>query len=147
MWTKRKLLGAALICTILIVYTPIAYADNQVERSGTGTAIVGNFDQEVHLLLITVPSQATYTKGQSVTLTVTVFNEVDVGLESTLTLTITGPSSYYSFDFDKITVAAGTVDEYSFSWDIPNVAGTYVVEVSLIPSRLTAYDAAWLEAT
>ena len=39
-----------------------------------------------------------------------------------------------------------TVREYSFSWDIPNAAGKYVVEVELVPSMLTAYDTVWLEA-
>jgi hypothetical protein len=29
--------------------------------------------------------------------------------------------------------------------DIPDVAGTYVVEVNLVPPMLTAYDAVWLE--
>jgi hypothetical protein len=28
---------------------------------------------------------------------------------------------------------------------VPDVAGTYVVEVGLVPAQLTAYDAAWLE--
>ena len=42
-------------------------------------------------------------------------------------------------------MAADAVEAYRFSWSIPNVAGTYMVEVSLIPAQLTAYDTAWLE--
>ena len=61
-------------------------------------------------------------------------------------MTVTGPSNYYDFDFQTINVAADAVREYSFSWDIPNAAGKYGVEVELVPSMLTAYDAVWLEA-
>lgn len=100
---------------------------------------------DVHLVLTVEPSQATYMEGQSVTLAVSVFNQLNPPLESTLTLTVTGPSVYYYFDFQRISVAADAVSEYSFSWDVPDVAGTYVVEVGLVPPMLTAYDAVWLE--
>jgi hypothetical protein len=46
-----------------------------------------------------------------------------------------------------MSVTADAVNEYSFTWDIPDVAGTYVVEASLVPAVLTAYDAVWLEVT
>ena len=75
---------------------------------------------------------------------VNMFNQLSPALESALTLTVTDPSGYYFFDFQTISVAADAVSEYSFAWDIPDVAGTYVVEVSLVPSMLTAYDALWL---
>ena len=100
----------------------------------------------VHLLLTVDPNQATYVRSHSVTFTVNVFNQLDPALESTLTLTVTGPSGYYFYDFQTINVSAGTVREYSFSWNIPNVAGTYFVEVELVPSMLTAYDMVWLGA-
>ena len=47
--------------------------------------------------------------------------------------------------FQRIRVAADTVSEYGFGWVIPDVAGTYVVEVGLVPPQLTAYDTVWLE--
>jgi hypothetical protein len=99
----------------------------------------------VHLLLTEDPTLATYTAGQSVTLTVDVLNQLNPSLNSTLTLTITGPGNYYYFDFQSINVKADAVGEYGFTWNVPAVAGTYVVEVGLVPPRLTAYDAAWLE--
>ena len=40
--------------------------------------------------------------------------------------------------------ADAAVGEYRFSWSIPDVAGTYVVEVGVVPAQLTAYDTAWL---
>jgi serine protease len=98
-----------------------------------------------HLLLSVSPSQINYAAGQSITLGVTVFNEFKLPLDSTLTLTITGPSGYYVYDFQPIVVEANESKDYSFSWVVPDVAGTYVVEVGLVPAQLSAYDAAWLE--
>ena len=77
---------------------------------------------------------------------VNMFNQLSPALESALTLTVTDPSGYYFFDFQGISVAADTISEFSFSWVVPDVAGTYVVEVSLVPPQLTAYDAVWLGA-
>ena len=100
--------------------------------------------QAIHLLLTLEPNQATNTRRQSITLTISVFNKLSRSLNSTLILTVTGPEIYY-MNFQSINVTADTVGEYSFAWDIPNASGTYVVEVSLIPPLLTAYDAVWLE--
>jgi hypothetical protein len=99
----------------------------------------------LHLLLTVEPNQATYMPNQPVTFAVSVLNQLNPSLDATLTLTVTGPGNYYFFDFQRITVAADSVDECSFDWKAPDAAGTYVVEVSLIPPRLTAYDAVWLE--
>lgn len=101
--------------------------------------------ETVHLLLTVDPNQARHVRNQLVTLRVNVLNQLLPSLESTLTLTITGPGDHYYFDFQNINVKADGVGDYSFTWDIPNVAGTYVIEVSLIPPQLTAYDAVWLE--
>jgi hypothetical protein len=100
----------------------------------------------VHLLLTVDPGQGAYLRGKSVTLTVNVFNQLDPVLGSGLTLAVTGPSDYGHFDVQPVSVPAGTVGEYTFDWVVPNVAGTYVVEVGLAPSLLTAYDTAWLKA-
>jgi hypothetical protein len=102
------------------------------------------FSSAVYLSLSVDPNQAAYAEGQSVCFDVTVINEAGQPLNSTLTLTITGPGGYGYFDFDRINVPVGYSD-CSFSWTVPNVPGTYVVEVSLVPMLLTAYDAAWLE--
>jgi hypothetical protein len=101
----------------------------------------------VHLLLTVEPNQATYMRSQSLTLDVSVLNRLNPSLNSTLTLTVTSPDGYYYFDFQRVNVTANGVGEYSFAWDVPDVAGTYAVEVSLIPPQLTAYDAAWLKAS
>jgi pimeloyl-ACP methyl ester carboxylesterase len=99
-----------------------------------------------YLLLTVDPAQGTYVREQSVTFTVNVFNELDPVLGSSLTLTVSGPSDYGYFDVQPVSVAAGTVGEYTFDWVVPDVAGTYFVEVELVPALLTAYDAVWLDA-
>jgi hypothetical protein len=100
--------------------------------------------QAAHLLLTVEPNQATYRLGQSLALDVSVLNQLNPSLNSTLTLTVTGPGGYCYFDFQRVNVMADTAGEYSFTWNVPNIAGTYVMEVSLIPPQLTAYDATWL---
>jgi serine protease AprX len=136
-----------------ITYTPSLsgtyYVVVKRAREDTGAGqftLTSSAGQTVHLLLTAEPNQATYTRSQSVTFAVSVLNQMNPSLDSTLTLTVTGPAGYY-FDFQRMSVTADAVNEYSFTWDIPDVAGTYVVEASLVPAVLTAYDAVWLEVT
>jgi serine protease len=100
----------------------------------------------VYLLLSVEPFEAAYFGGEALTFSVDVFNLLNPGFEGTLAWSVTGPGDYYVFDFERVIVAADAVDEFSFSWVVPDVAGTYVVEVCLVPPQLTAYDAVWLEA-
>ena len=135
-----------------ITYTPSLSGEYYVvvklarEDSGAGQfTLTSSPSQAVNLLLSLEPNQATYVRGQSVTFAVNVFSQLVQTSESTLTLTITGPSGYYYFDFQRINMTAAAVSEYSFTWVVPDVAGTYVVEVGLAPAQLTAYGAAWLK--
>ena len=135
-----------------IVYTPALSGKYYVVvKRATETTGAGQFtltstpSQTAHLLLSAEPNLAVYVRGQALTLTVTVFNELNPALDSTLALTVTGPGGYYHYDFQPVAVAADEIKDYSFSWVVPDVAGTYVVEVGLVPAQLTAYDAAWLK--
>jgi hypothetical protein len=126
---------------------------NQIKNSGLQVTMlesemnvyVTELNNGCHLTLNVDPNLATYTKGQSLNLGVTVLNQLNPPLNSTLTLTVTGPSYNYYYDFQSISVSADSVHEYSFIWNIPAVTGTYVVEVGLVPAELTAYDAKWIE--
>jgi hypothetical protein len=123
-------------------------ANDGMADSNTATVTVNvTAEPETSLLLTVTPSQAPYARGQSVTLTVNVFNQLNPALEATLTFTVTGPNNYCYFDLYPINVSSDAVREYSFVWVVPDVAGTYVVEVELVPPRLTAYDSVWLEAS
>jgi subtilisin family serine protease len=136
-----------------ITYTPPLSGEYYIvvkratENTGAGQFTLSSSPkQTVHLLLV-MPNQSAYRSGQSATLTVDVLNQLNPTLVSTLTLTVTGPGGYYSFNFQPVNATADAVSEYSFSWNIPSVAGTYVVEVGLVPVQLTAYDLAWLKVT
>lgn len=137
-----------------VTYTPALsgkyYVVVKLAREDTGGglfALTSTTRQNVHLLLSVDPDQSAYVVGQSLTLKVTAFNELNPALESTLALTITGPDGYYYYDFQPLAVAADEIKDFSFSWVVPDVAGRYVVEVGLVPAQLMAYDAAWLEVT
>ena len=118
------------------------------EGTGSGQfTLTSSVGQPVHLLLSVDPYQATYAQDQSIALCVNVLNQYNPPLNSTLTLSITGPSGYYYLDSQSVNVTAEAVGEYSFNWNIPSFPGTYIVEVSLVPPQLTAYDAAWLQVT
>jgi len=116
------------------------------ENSGSGQfTLTSTPKSTVHLLLTVSPNQAQYSRNLPLTFTVDVLNQLNPALNSTLTLTVTGPSNYYYFDFQTVNMTTDTVGEYSFTLSIPNVAGTYVVEVGLVPPQLTAYDTVWLK--
>jgi len=101
--------------------------------------------ENVYLTLRVQPGTVKYHAGEELTFTVDVCNLNRPPLESTLTVSITGPGGYSYFDLDRITVSADAVGEYSFEWTAPAAKGKYDVEVSLVPAKLTAYDTLWLE--
>jgi pimeloyl-ACP methyl ester carboxylesterase len=141
--------------------TRAGYVVKYVEVPGVGhygTDLIGGREQmiyewfrdhplyaSIHLLLTPNPIQDSYVSGQSVSFAVSVFNQRNPKFGSSLTLTVTGPGNYGYFEVQPMSVVAGAVEEYSFSWVVPNVAGKYVVEVELAPSMLTAFDTAWLK--
>jgi hypothetical protein len=55
------------------------------------------------------------------------------------TLTFLKVTYYRSFE--------NTEREYSFTWNVPFVTETFIVEVGLVPEQLIAYDTAWLKVT
>ena len=128
---------------------------NQIKNSGWQATMlesemnvyVNELNSGCHLMLNVDPNLATYAKGESLTLGVMVLNQLNPQLETTLTLTITGPGSYSFYDFQPVNVSANAINEYSFDWSIPDLAGSYVVEIGLVPAQLTAYDTSWVKVT
>ena len=113
--------------------------------TGLGSPLTQFFGlRSTHLLLTVGPNQAAYSAGQTLNLEVAVLNQANPPLNSTLSLTVTGPASYGYLDFQPVTAAANSATIYSFTWTIPPAIGKYVVEVSLVPAQLQAYDTAWL---
>jgi hypothetical protein len=102
-------------------------------------------DKEVNLQMVADPIQDTYLGGQAMNFTVTVFNGLNTTFESTLALNITGPDGYYHHDSRPVAIAAGKIQDYIFSWVIPDAVGMYVVEVDLVSAQLTAHDTTFLD--
>jgi hypothetical protein len=139
------------------------YVVNYVELPGVGhdiLAVISGREMQIfnwlndhpmwgntHLMLTVQPNQDTYAKGQSLTLFVTAYNAHNPALDGVLSLTISGAGEYGYFDFQTVKVTTNGIREYSFDWSIPDVAGTYVVEVGLVPAELTAYDSVWVKVT
>jgi len=78
---------------------------------------------------------------------VTILNQMNLLLKSSLTLTVAGPGLYYLYYFQPIEVVTNGVKDHSFNWVAPNVAGTYIVEVGFVPTQLTVYETAWLKVS
>jgi hypothetical protein len=134
-----------------LMYTPVLSGEYYiVVKRATETTGGGQFtlestpSQTAHLLLSVEPSQSGYVREQSLTLKVTVLNQLNPALDSTLALTITGPGGYYHYDFEPVAVGADEVKDFSFGWGVPDVGGTFDVEVGLVSAQSTAYDAVFL---
>ena len=133
--------------------TQTSLSNSSITPSGTDNAglqfnaIQTTVKADPVYLLLNVEPQTAFTKGMQLTFRVNVLNQLNPSINSTLTLAVSGPGKYYYFDFQSVNVTADSMGEYSFAWIIPNVSGTYIAEVGLVPSQLTAYDATWLEVT
>jgi hypothetical protein len=139
-----------------LVYTPDAgftgldgftfKANDGVKDSNVAcVSVTVSSEASCNLLLMTVPNQGSYSGRQNVAFNVDVFNQRSSALNSTLTLSVSGPDGYGYFDFQNVAVLAKSVGEYSFVWRTPQTAGTYVVEVELVAPLTSAYDAVWLD--
>ena len=84
-------------------------------------------------LLLSVPSTAS--RGQSITLSITVFNPTSSPLNANVTVQITGPGSYVSFDVIQVQVAASSQLTTYYDWTVPNQPGTYNVTVGLLSTK------------
>jgi hypothetical protein len=112
-----------------MVYVNVSDGDNFRVQSDVAHVLACSS----YLVMTVDSSQGMIENGHSVVVSVAVFNQLDPSFKPSLTLTVTGPSSNAFFDVQPISVPAGTVGEYTFSWDVPNVAGAYAVEVELVP--------------
>jgi hypothetical protein len=122
---------------------------NATDSNGreTKSNVTANIDVYSVYLLLNIDPHSIYNKDQLTTITVTVLNQKNPQFNTTLTLTVTGPGGYSFYDCQPITVSVNGINEYSFNWAVPNATGTYIVEASLVPVKLTAYDSKWLQVT
>jgi hypothetical protein len=88
-----------------------------------------------------------FTRGQSITLTVSVSNPADAALDGGLYVEVVGPSGYYHHDTLVISVAGRSEMFYDFYWYLPSnaLAGTYQISTGLVPPWLGAYDVKYVQ--
>jgi hypothetical protein len=88
----------------------------------------------------------TYRRGETVTVTVTVFNWADTALEGDLYFEVIGLAGGH-YDCIPITVERESTARYDFSLSIPSnaLAGTYRVSSGLVPPQLAAYDVKYVQ--
>ena len=91
-------------------------------------------------LLLTASTTAT--QGQSLRLLITVFNPTGPPINANVTIQVTGPGNYVTFDVIQINVAGTSESTAYYDWTVPNQAGTYTVTVGLLPTKPLAFDMA-----
>ena len=105
--------------------------------SPVSLAVTGSVTPTPTLLLF-APSTAA--QGQLVTLSITVFNPTSSPLNENITVQITGPSNYVSFDVIQIQVGASSQSTTYYDWTVPNQSGAYSVTVGLLQARPGGID-------
>jgi len=120
--------------------------DHAGATSSTCSLTVGGTVPPRPSLFITL-QDSKYTKGETVTIDITVFNPTSTTLEATLYISITGPGGYYYPDFVAATISAEAFSTYTFTWSVPASVqtGAYQISAGLIPPVLTAYDVKYVE--
>lgn len=83
-------------------------------------------------VLLSAPS--TIFHGQTVTLSVTVFNPTGSALNANVTIEITGPNNYVLFEVMQDKVSANGHSTSYYDWAVPTQTGRYAVTVSLLPA-------------
>jgi len=96
---------------------------------------------------ILFPAPASVQHGQTVTLTVTVFNPSSSVLNANITIQIDGPNNYVLFDVIKIPVNANSQSSGYYDWAVPTQTGTYTATVSLLPRSLSGVDTETIQVT
>jgi hypothetical protein len=130
-------------------YQVKAYWDGDFDYSGAVSSehtvtVTGNVLSQPSLRIIL--ENRTYRRGETVTVTVTVFNPADATLEGDLYIMAVGPGGN-NYDSLTISVEGRSTMRYDFSWYIPSnmLAGTYPVCTGLVPPQLAAYDVKYVQ--
>jgi hypothetical protein len=96
-------------------------------------------------VLLNAPTAAS--RGQTVTLSITVFNPTSSVVNENVAVQITGPGNYVSFNVIQVQVAASSQSTAYYDWTIPNQSGAYVIIVSPVPPQSAAYATATVQVS
>lgn len=96
---------------------------------------------------ILFPAPATVQHGQTVTLSVDVFNPTSSPLNTNVNIQIVGPNNYVLFDVIQIKVGANSGSTGYYDWAVPTQTGTYTVTLNLVPPTRSGVDTETIQVT
>ena len=99
--------------------------------SASSLSVTGTPPPKVTLLVTGPPSVI---RGSTASFDVLVTNSGE-SLTTTLYTEVTGSGGYEYFDSLQVSVAAGSMGRFQFTWQAPSASGSYQVVVGLIPPR------------
>jgi hypothetical protein len=97
------------------------------------------------MVLLNAPTAAS--QGQTVTLSITVFNPTSSVLNANVAVQITGPGNYVSFNVIQVQVAAFSQSTTYYDWTAPNQSGAYSVTVGPLPPESGGIDVGTMQVT
>lgn len=89
-------------------------------------------------VLLSAPSTTPH--GQTLTLSVTVFNPSSSALQANVTIEITGPGNYLLFDVIQVSVAADSHSTAYYNWAVPSQTGSYTIMLTFLPTMAGGVD-------
>ena len=114
-------------------------------QSSTISLTVTGSVQQTPTVLLSAPPTAT--QGQTMTLSVTVLNPSGSDLNATISIQLTGPNNYTSFDVVQLRVGGNSQSTGFYDWPVPYQPGTYTVVAGLLPPTPGGVDLATVQVT
>ena len=100
------------------------------QSSSESLAVTGTVSPSPSLLL---SAPATVTHGQTLTLSIVVFNPSSSTVNANVTIEITGPNNHVLFDVIQVKVLANSQSTGYYGWAVPTQTGSYTIMLSLLP--------------
>jgi hypothetical protein len=114
-------------------------------QSSSASLTVTGSVQPTPTVLLSAP--ATTPHGQTVTLSIIVFNPASSALNANVTIEITGPNNYVLFDVIQVKVNANSQSTGYYDWATPTQTGSYTVMVGLLPPTVGGVDIETIQVT
>jgi hypothetical protein len=131
-------------------WSPAAPGDYLLEASWNGDSQLAPSQSSSASLTVTgstsptptvlLSAPATTPHGQPVTLLITVFNPASSALNANVSIEITGPNNYVSFDVIKVKVSPNSQSTGYYDWAVPTQTGTYTIMISFLPPTPSGVD-------
>jgi hypothetical protein len=96
---------------------------------------------------VLLASPATTPHGQTLTLSIVVFNPGSSALDSNVAIQIAGPNNYVLFDVIQVNVPANSQSTGYYDWMVPAQTGTYTITLSLLPQTISGVDTETIHVT